>query len=74
MYVAQDIEREDYLKRRRSLMSNKKSVEEQIQRLLRRPSAWIEPTHEWIKDASTLDKIAKMNDLPSKKSSARTSP
>src|SRR3989344_2565866 len=67
VYVAQDIEREDYLKRRRSLMSDKKSVEEQIQRLLRRPSAWIEPTCEWIKDASMLDEIAKMNDLPSKK-------
>src|SRR3990167_3864990 len=68
VYVAQDIEREDYLKRRRSLMSDKKSVEEQIQRLLRRPSAWIEPTREWIKDASMLDEIAKTNDLPSKKS------
>ena len=67
VYVAQDIEREDYLKRRRSLMSDKKSVEEQIGRLLRRPSAWIEPTREWIKDAEILDGIAKTNDLPSKK-------
>ena len=67
VYVAQDIERDDYLSRRRSLMSNKKSVEEQIVRLLRTPSAWIEPTREWIKDASILDEIAKTNDLPSKK-------
>lgn len=67
VYVAQDIEREDYLKRRSSLMSNKKSVEEQIGRLLRTPSAWIEPTREWIKDALILDEIAKTNDLPSKK-------
>jgi site-specific DNA recombinase len=67
VYVAQDIEREDYLKRRHSLMSNKKSVEEKIQRLLHKPSAWIEPTREWIKDASTLDEIAKTNDLPFKK-------
>ncbi len=67
VYVAQDIEREDYLKRRRSLMSDKKSVEEQIGRLLRTPSAWIEPTREWIKDALILDEIAKTNDLPSKK-------
>ena len=48
-------------------MSDKKSVEEQIGRLLRTPSAWIEPTREWIKDASMLDEIAKTNDLPSKK-------
>ena len=67
VYVAQDIEREDYLKRRRSLMSDKKSVEEKIGRLLRTPSAWIEPTREWIKDALILDEIAKTNDLPSKK-------
>jgi len=67
VYVAQDIERSDYLERRRSLMSEKKSVEEQISRLLRTPSLWIEPTREWIKDASILDEIAKTNDLPSKK-------
>src|SRR3989344_1911680 len=67
VYVAQDIEREDYLKRRRSLMSDKKSVEEQIARLERTPSAWIEPTRDWIKDASILDETAKTDDLPSKK-------
>ena len=67
VYVAQDIEREDYLERRRSLMSEKKSIEEQIAHLLRTPSAWIEPTREWIKDASILDEIAKTDDLPSKK-------
>src|SRR3989338_10733776 len=66
-YVAQDIEREDYLKRRRSLMSDKKSVEEQIARLEHTPSAWIEPTRDWIKDATILDEIAKTDDLPSKK-------
>ena len=67
VYVAQDIEREDYLKRRHIFMSDKKSIEEKIGRLLRKPSAWIEPTREWIKDALMLDEIAKTNDLPSKK-------
>ncbi|MEI7765697.1 MAG: recombinase family protein, partial [bacterium] len=67
VYVAQDIEREEYLERRRSLMSEKKSIEEQIARLLRTPSAWIEPTRKWIKDASILDEISKTDDLPSKK-------
>src|SRR3989344_4552284 len=66
-YVAQDIEREDYLKRRRSLMSDKKSVEEQIARLEHAPAAWIEPTRDWIKDASILEETAKTDDLPSKK-------
>ena len=67
VYVAQDIERSDYLERRRSLMSDKKSIEEQIARFLQTPSAWIEPTREWIKDASILDEISKTADLPSKK-------
>ena len=67
IYVSQDIERDDYLERRRSLMSDKKSVEEQIARLERTPSAWIEPTREWIKDAEILDETAKTDDLPSKK-------
>ncbi|KKR15270.1 MAG: Recombinase [Candidatus Falkowbacteria bacterium GW2011_GWA2_39_24] len=67
VYVAQDIERDDYLERRRSLMSEKKSVEEQIARLERTPSAWIEPTRDWIKDAIILDEVAKTDDLPSKK-------
>ena len=67
VYVAQDIERDDYLERRRSLMSEKKSVEEQMARLEHTPSAWIEPTRDWIKDASILDEIAKTDDLPSKK-------
>ncbi|HVM73981.1 MAG TPA: recombinase family protein [Candidatus Paceibacterota bacterium] len=69
VYVAQDIERDDYLERRRTLMSEKKSVEEQIARLERTPSAWIEPARNWIRDASMLDEIAKNFDLPSKKSS-----
>ena len=69
VYVAQDIERGDYLERRRALMSEKKSIEEKIFRLLRTPSAWIEPTREWIKDASMLDEIAKTDNAPSKKSS-----
>ena len=67
VYVAQDIERADYLERRRSLMSDKKSIEEQIVRILKTPFAWIEPTRKWIKDASMLDEIAKGGDLPSKK-------
>ncbi len=67
VYVAQDIDREEYLERRHSLLSEKKSKEEQISKFLRTPLAWIEPTREWIKEASILDKIANEADLPSKK-------
>ena len=67
VYVAQDIERADYLERRCSLMSNKKSIEEQIARLERTPYMWVEPTRNWIKDAQMLDEVANGDDLPSKK-------
>ena len=69
IYVAEDIEQNDYRERRRLLMSERKSVEEQIARLEHTPSAWIEPTRDWIKDASILDEIRNTDDLPSKKSS-----
>ena len=67
VYVAQDIDREEYLERRRTLLSEKKTLEEQIIKIERTPSMWIEPVREWIKDAQTLDEIAKSADLPSKK-------
>ena len=69
LYVAEDIERDDYLSRKRSLVSERRTIEEQIVRLERAPAAWIEPVREWIKDASRLDEIGKSKDLPSKKSS-----
>ncbi len=71
IYLAQDIDRETYLKERSKLFSEKKSLEEKISRLERDATAWLEPMQEWIETASTLDKIGKRNDLPSKKSSLR---
>ena len=56
VYIAQDIERETYLERRRALMSEKKTIEEQIARLGRDVCAWLEPMREWVKDASLLAK------------------
>ena len=72
LYIAQDIERGDYLARRRTLVFEKKSFDEQCARLERDAGAWLEPMRAWVKDASLLDEAAKSNDLSSKKSSART--
>ena len=69
LYVAQDIDREDYLSRRRKLLSEKRSVEEQIARLERNASVWLEPMREWIKDASLLTLVATNDDLNAKKTS-----
>src|SRR3989338_4443402 len=67
LYVAEDIEREEYLSRRRSLMSEKRRIEEKMVELERAPAAWVEPVRNWIKDASRLAEIAESEDLLSKK-------
>ena len=68
LYVAEDIEREDYLSRRRALMSERRTIEEQIVRLERAPAAWVEPVRNWIQDASRLAETAESKDIPFKKS------
>ncbi|MDD3607732.1 MAG: recombinase family protein, partial [Candidatus Moranbacteria bacterium] len=70
LYVAQDIEREDYLSRRKSMISEKRTLEEKIARLEQDALSWLEPLKEWLKDAQTLDKIALAPDLIDKKSAA----
>jgi hypothetical protein len=69
VYIAQDIDRETYLKERNKFFSEKKTIEEKIQRLERDATSWLEPMREWVETSSTLAEIAKRNDLPSKKSS-----
>ena len=67
LYVAQDIEREDYLNRRKAVISEKRSLEEQIARLEQNAGSWLEPMREWIKDASLLAQTATNDDLSAKK-------
>jgi site-specific DNA recombinase len=67
LYVAQDIEREDYLSRRKAIISQKRSLEEQIARLEQNAGSWLEPMREWINDASLLAQTATNDDLSAKK-------
>ena len=67
LFVEQDIERDEYLSRKRELMSQKRSAQENILRLERNAAVWLEPMRAWLKDASLLDEAAQSNDLPSKK-------
>ena len=68
LFVEQDIERDEYLSRKRELMSAKCTAQENILRLERNATAWLEPMRKWIKDASSLGEAAQSKDLPSKKS------
>ncbi|MEK7155270.1 MAG: recombinase family protein, partial [Patescibacteria group bacterium] len=55
LFVEQDIERDEYLSRKRELMSTKKSVQERSLLLERNAAVWLEPMRAWLKDASLLD-------------------
>ena len=67
LYVSQDIDRDAYLLRKRALMSERKSAEEQIIRLKHDFTTWLQPLREWINEGVKLNEIAQNNDLPSKK-------
>ena len=69
LFVEQDIERTDYLTRKRVLQDERRQLEEQVLKFERNATHWIEPLREWIKDASLLDEVAKAEDLSLKKSS-----
>jgi len=69
LFVEQDIERGEYLSRKRELMSQKRSLQEQSLLLERDAAAWLEPMREWINEAQALDGIAQSQNYPSKKSS-----
>jgi hypothetical protein len=67
LFVDQDLDRQTYLAKKREVMSEKRSAEEQIGKLQKGSAVWLEPLRNWVKDASLLDETAKTNDLPSKK-------
>jgi DNA invertase Pin-like site-specific DNA recombinase len=69
--LEQDIERETYRAEKAKLLSEKKSLEEQMARLEQKQNDWLEPFQNWIKSASTLVKIARDSDLLSKKVAAK---
>jgi site-specific DNA recombinase len=69
LYADQDIDRDTFLARKRDIMSEKKSAEEQIAKLEQDAGSWLQPLREFINDASMLDGIAASGDFSSQKSS-----
>ena len=58
-YLDQDIDQPTYKAKQAELMSDKKSLEEQIGKLTLAANAWVEPMRQWLKQASDLNRIAK---------------
>ena len=62
-YLDQDIDQQTYRTRQGELMSEKKSLEEQISKLTLAGKAWVEPMRQWLKQAVSYEKIAKSGDF-----------
>ena len=69
-YLDQVIEQEIYRNEKAKLLSEKKSLEEQIINFEQKRTGWLEPMQEWIKEAKSLPKIAQESNLFEKKVAA----
>ena len=70
-YLDQDIEKEIYVSKKSELLSEKKSLEEQISSLLQKRTDWLEPMRNWIGEAENMDKIADSSSLFEKKTALK---
>ncbi len=70
-YLEQDIEREIYRTEKAKLLSEKKSLEEQMARIEQKRTGWLELMAEWIKEAENLPEIAREGNLFAKKVAAK---
>jgi len=66
-YLDQVIEQVDYTSQKAKLLSEKKSLQEEISTFSHKQNDWLAPFQNWIKDAQSLDKIASDSDLFAKK-------
>ena len=66
-YLDQIIEQDIYKVEKNKLVSQKKSLEENLITLEQTQTGWIEPMSKWIIKAENLPKIAECDDLLSKK-------
>ena len=70
-YLDQDVEKEVYRAEKAKLLSEKKSLEEEISRSRMKQKHWLEPMEKWIKDAGNMEKIALDSNLFAKKVAAK---
>ena len=66
-YLDQDIDKDIYREEKAKLLSEKKSLEEEISKNQQKQKRWLEPMEKWINDAQNMEKIALDSDLFKKK-------
>ena len=70
-YLDQVIDQPDYCLQKAKLLSEKKSLQEEMTSLSHKQNDWLAPFQNWLKDAQSLDKIASDDDLFAKKVKAK---
>ena len=70
-YLDQDVEKEVYRTEKAKLLSEKKSLEEEISRNGQKQKHWLEPMQKWINEAQDMEKIALDSNLLNKKVAAK---
>jgi len=70
-YLDQVVDEQDYRNQKAKLLSEKKSLQEEISNLSHKQNDWLAPFQQWLKDAQSLDKIASDDDLFAKKVKAK---
>ena len=66
-FLDQVVERESYLPKKSEMLSKIKTLEEQTIRFEQKQNDWLEPFQSWIKEAANTTKIAKSDNLFTKK-------
>src|SRR3990167_6395988 len=70
-YLDQVIDEQDYRLQKGKMLSDKKSLEEEISTFSHKQNNWLAPFQNWIKDAQNLNGIARDTDLFAKKVCAK---
>ncbi|MBM3257332.1 MAG: hypothetical protein FJY98_03350 [Candidatus Liptonbacteria bacterium] len=70
-YLEQDIDKEIYRAEKTKLLSEKKSLEEEISSVQQKQNRWLEPIQKWINEAQDMEKIALDSNLLNKKVAAK---
>jgi len=70
-YLEEDIDRNDYRDRKAKLLSEKKTLEEQITRFQTMHQSWLGPMEHWVKEAVGIGEIARGEDKERKKVAAQ---
>jgi len=70
-FLDQDVEKEIYRLEKAKLLSEKKSLEEEISNLQQKQKQWLEPMQNWILEAQDMEKIALDSNFLNKKVAAK---